>query len=95
MNRWRITFLAIRLAIWPQKNDVAGISPYDVALGTNPARLLSNLTATIDHTGRLSLVLPGCHPLAAPFILFRLKREGYSDARVFCENGGLTIRARR
>lgn len=95
MNHWRTTFLAIRLAIWPQKNDVARISPHDIARVTEPVLLLSNLTATIDPAGRLSLTLPGCHPLAAPFILFRLKREGYSDARVVHENGGLTIRARR
>ena len=40
-------------------------------------------------------MLPGVHAIAAPFILGRLKRKGYSHCRVVSQNGGLMVYADR
>jgi len=45
--------------------------------------------------GPYSVFLPGVYPLAAPFILFRLKRRGYSACRVTVINRGLMVSASR
>jgi hypothetical protein len=37
------------------------------------------------------LVLPHVHAIAAPFILWRLKRKGYSNCRVVSREGGLLV----
>lgn len=42
-----------------------------------------------------SILLPATWPVAAPFILFRLKRTGYSNCRVVVQDGGLLVTARR
>lgn len=44
---------------------------------------------------RFPLMLPHAHPVAAPFILWRLKRTGYSNCRVVSKNGGLLVFADR
>ena len=45
--------------------------------------------------GELALFFPGCPALAAPFLLFRLKRLGFSRCRVRVVPTGLTLAARR
>lgn len=47
------------------------------------------------HGERMLLRLDDCLWAAAPLILFRLKRQGYSDCSVVCERRGLTVRFRR
>lgn len=93
MISWRTTILAIRLSIWPQKNDT--LAPTSRRNASSTPYLLNNLAGNLDNKGTLDVKIPGCHLLAAPFILFRLKREGFSDCQAIHENGGLTIRARR
>lgn len=46
-------------------------------------------------TGELGFFFPDTASFAAPFLLFRLKRLGYSDCRVISEDGGLSLFARR
>ncbi len=46
-------------------------------------------------TGNFPLLLPHVHPIAAFFILSRLKREGFSDCRVETTRKGLVVYARR
>lgn len=41
------------------------------------------------------LILPGVHPIAAWFILRRLKRLGYSNCKVTTSGKGLVIHAQR
>ncbi|OGR30890.1 MAG: hypothetical protein A2X83_00765 [Desulfuromonadales bacterium GWD2_54_10] len=41
------------------------------------------------------LLLPQVHPIAAPFILWRLKRTGYSNCRVVSKKRGLLVFADR
>lgn len=46
-------------------------------------------------TDRFPLVLPDVHPLAAFFILRRLKRLGFSNCRVDSSSTGLEVYAQR
>jgi len=45
--------------------------------------------------GTCTVFLPETSPLAAPFILFRLKRNGYSACRVTVADSGLLVSAAR
>lgn len=45
--------------------------------------------------GEIGFFFPDTPPFAAPFLLFRLKRLGYSDCRVISQDGGLHLFARR
>ena len=98
MTCWRTTFLAIRLSIWPQKNGATGRFPDYTVLNAPQVAAANQQTDTaashnLNH--QLSVRIDGCHHLAAPFVLFRLKRTGFSACRVVYENDGLTIYARR
>jgi len=46
-------------------------------------------------TRNFPLLLPHAHPIAAFFILRRLKREGFSECRVETTRNGLVVYARR
>ncbi len=50
---------------------------------------------TGEAPGTCTLFLPDTSPLAAPFILFRLKRNGYSACRVTVAHSGLLVSAAR
>ena len=41
------------------------------------------------------LILPGVHSLVAPLIMFRLKRRGFSNCRVWVSGSGLVVYADR
>lgn len=49
----------------------------------------------LDSAGKLRLFVPQCRPIAAPVVLFRLKRQGFSRCSVEESGGGLLIRAQR
>lgn len=44
---------------------------------------------------RFTLSLEGCYWIAAPVVMFRLKRLGYSEVRVTSSRGGLVVTFRR
>jgi len=46
-------------------------------------------------TDHFPLILPGVHPVAAFFILRRLKRLGFSECRVVASEKGLVVHAHR
>lgn len=46
-------------------------------------------------TGHFPLILPDVHPVAAFFVLRRLKRLGFSNCRVTTSPTGLVIHAQR
>lgn len=47
------------------------------------------------HVETVRLFFPHTHAMAAPFILFRMKRRGFSSSRVTVQNGGLLLTATR
>jgi len=59
------------------------------------ARIIADLPALVTADGRLSLHLPGCLSPAAPCLLFRLKRLGFSSCRATITPSGLTLTAIR
>jgi hypothetical protein len=91
-----ITMLVIVNALFPKKRHDAqtGLIAGTPMPGHIP-RYLANLSQLIGTDGKLELFIPGCAPLAAPFLLFRLKREGYSSCRATASSDGLLITARR
>jgi hypothetical protein len=49
----------------------------------------------LDSRGELRLFFPDSLALAAPFLLFRLKREGFSRCLVQASHRGLYVQGRR
>lgn len=48
-----------------------------------------------DERGEIRLFFTGAPALAAPFLLFRLKRLGFSGCRAEARKGGVALTARR
>lgn len=74
------------------------------ATGQFPARavapeevgpVLANLHCLLKPDLSLEIFFPACHRAAAPFVLFRLKREGYSRCTAVASAEGLLVRAVR
>lgn len=99
MDRIKYSLLIARYALLPVAGrGEAACERKDGALiitATEVAVCLSGLDRLVDDQRELSLYFPDCLPLVAPFLLFRLKREGFSRCRVFTQNGGLVLKARR
>lgn len=57
--------------------------------------ILADPGQAVNERGELALFFPGCPSLAGPFLLFRLKRLGFSRCRVHALPNGLTLSARR
>lgn len=49
----------------------------------------------LDERGEFRILIPGCLPVAAPVVLFRLKRQGFSGCFVRSTNEGLYVEGRR
>ena len=56
---------------------------------------LANLDAAVDQRHELALFFRGCLMAAAPFLLFRLKREGFSRCRIEVQSDGIALKAQR
>lgn len=71
-----------------------GTGPYTI----NPDEIaiaLASIPCFADRDGSLSILFRDVSSLAAPFLLFRLKRTGFSACRVVQEERGLLMTARR
>jgi hypothetical protein len=98
VRRLHITFLAVRYSLVPlRRTGRDGTAPDDgtaVTPQTLPL-LLADLSRAMDSTGSIRLFLPGCLSAAAPCLLFRLKRSGYSACRATISPDGLLLSASR
>ena len=56
---------------------------------------LADLSQHVRTDGTLALFFPGCLAPAAPFLLFHLKRRGFSSCRATTAPGGLLLAATR
>ena len=56
---------------------------------------LASLDRLLNSDFTLALFFPNCHAAAAPFVLFRLKREGYSNCTAVATPEGLLVQATR
>ena len=60
-----------------------------------PERIRGGFGGLLDDRGEISVCFPDCLAPAAPAVLFRLKREGFSECRVRATEKGLLVRGRR
>lgn len=56
---------------------------------------LGDLSRAVGKDGRLALFFPCCGAAAAPFVLFRLKRQGYSNCRATVTGDGMLVEGTR
>jgi hypothetical protein len=99
-NRLYITLSLIRHALVPQRNlaPVPLPQPGNGTASIPPeafAAVLGHLAATLRPDGSLDLLFSGALAPAAPFLLFRLKRHGYSACRAVITPQGIMLSARR
>ena len=98
--RLSVTLRLIRTSLFPA--DGIGIQVTRTSPSSSRALLPASLFVCCanprqfaDSTGEFDLFVPGAFMPAAPFVLFRLKRWGFSGCRVEVEGGGLRLVARR
>ena len=102
-RRFFITMLVVIRSLVPtdSRASLPGRAPGKGPPGYVPVPLedialyLSELHRAVGNDGKLALFFPDCAAPAAPFLLFRLKREGYSDCRVISTGDGLLVDATR
>jgi hypothetical protein len=56
---------------------------------------LADFDRAVGRQGELALFFPGCLAVAAPFLLFRLKRTGFSNCSAASTKDGLLLTASR
>lgn len=82
-------------ALLPSKSGEAVSVGAGVVRECEPEEIRGGMGRFLDATGELQLFFPRCRPFAGPFLMFRLKREGFSRCTVKADGGGLLLRARR
>lgn len=105
LKRFYITALVMRGALLPPRrggglpgvpDDGMVVPPgYLPVPAEQITRYLANLGRAVGRDGKLALFFPGCGALAAPFLLFRLKREGFSNCTAIATVDGLLMEAWR
>jgi hypothetical protein len=68
---------------------------YIVVAARDVSFYLADLDRAVDRQGELTLFFPGCLAVAAPFLLFRLKRTGFSNCSAVTTKDGLLLTATR
>ena len=101
-RRFYITVLVILRSLVPLRSGHVPTGEAAVAasgyLPVPPREIgwyLTNLGRVVGADGRLALFFPGCRAPAAPFVLYRLKREGYSGCTATATPDGLLVNAAR
>lgn len=89
------TIKLIWYALLPSRGGAARPTAAGEASSCEPEGIRGGMGLFLDRQGELRLFIPQCRSIAAPFILFRLKREGFSRCSVQARERGLLIRARR
>ncbi len=97
-----VTLLVIANSLFPRRRGGRfGEVPLTVSHGVTavPREAIPDCLAALHRAvgtdGKLALFFTGCGAAAAPFLLFRLKREGYSDCRATYTGTGLRLDASR
>lgn len=102
-KRLRTTVTIIVHALFPSRNK-ARLAKHELCHGAPDCRpvtpddipfFMANPDCAVNGNGELTLFFPDCISLAAPFLLMRLKRAGFSRCRAVIEYGGIVLSARR
>ena len=100
INRIHATLLLIRHTLVPRKKRArfSPPSPGGSMIRIPPtafAALLPALDACLKPDGSLELLFEGAIAPAAPFLLYHLKRNGFSDCKAVVTREGILLTARR
>lgn len=107
LNRFCITLQTILWAVFPPRKWlnvskstvvnplVLSSTGYTEVLPEHAPLYLAHLNAAVNQQHELALFFRGCLMPAAPFLLFRLKREGFSQSRIAVLPDGIALDARR
>ena len=77
------------------KSALLSTEGYTPVLPGDTSLYLANLESAGGHRHELALFFTGCLMPAAPFLLFRLKRAGFSRCRITVLPDGLALNAFR
>lgn len=95
-RRLQATFVAVRYAIFPApKSSVTRILPTETINLESIKPLLSRLDDQLLPDGTLRFQLSDALPITAPFLLYRLKSDGFSACRATVADNGILITAQR
>ncbi len=106
-GRLYISLLVIVWALFPRRRSSGGHEPplgdgavlakadYVTVRTCDVRAYLTDLDRAVNRQGELKLFFPDCLAAAAPFLLFRLKRRGFSDCRALMTTEGLLLTALR
>lgn len=104
LGRLCLSFLVAAWAIMPPRREHGGESgpgktiSLQAGVAATMERIryyLEDLNRGVDARGEMKLLFPGCLAFAAPFLLYRLKRCGFSQCRVLMSGEGLLVTASR
>lgn len=95
MRRIACTLQLMLFALLPRARGAGAPPEGGEARLCAPGQIRGGLERFLDKEGELRLFFPDCQALAAPFILFRMKREGFSRCSVLASKDGLQVRGRR
>jgi len=84
-----------RLGVATPRDAVARELAADGTLNCEPGAIANGMGPLVNDRGEIRLCFPGCFALAAPALLFRLKREGFSACTVRTTDRGLLVQGRR
>jgi hypothetical protein len=85
-----------RKGVAPETGQRVTIAHSQRIIGTDEIRkILNNPGQFLDEKRRLTLTIANCSLLAAPFLLFHLKRLGFSRSRVVRTGNNLSLSALR
>ncbi len=103
INRFYISALVMIWALFPPRTGSEELR--GTAEGHSAERLagnresvlfyLADLNRALDSHRELKIIFPGCFVFAAPLLLFRLKRWGFSNGRAVMTAEGLLLAASR
>lgn len=99
-NKLRVTFQLIKGSLFPLKRAPFPFSPQNNGESTavapeDFAAVLAEPDRLLRPNGTLELHFNGALSPAAPFLLFRLKRTGFSNCRAVITPQGIVLTARR
>jgi hypothetical protein len=82
-------------SLLPSKGGSAAPPTKEEAERCTPQQFRLGIERFLDSRGEFRVFFPDSLPLAGPFLLFRLKRQGFSRCSVKAADGGLYLQGRR